>query len=106
VSVADDLRAARALIATPERWTQGLIGTTPDGDALTLFEVDANVPVACLCAVGAIRYATRNAKRTIEATLALGVGEDLREIVDWNNAPEQTHAGVLAAFDRAIKRLS
>jgi hypothetical protein len=79
--VADVLRRARALIDTPEKWCQGQCEL---GEAK--------------CALGAILGADPN-----YAAAALALNRVVApNIPAWNDAPERTHADVMAAFDRAI----
>ena len=115
------LITARALINTPERWVKGrkpgcwcavdaiivatyyarphqeralqpLLGIelkVPDTwEAMALMRAMPSLPasVACNAALEALKCAIGNG----------------HEIVSWNDAPERTHAEVMAAFDRAI----
>lgn len=99
MSPTEILTAAREKIATPDAWCKD--DYSRDGKRF--------------CAVGAIQSAAGclTFRRTIEfhrATNALasaigGSESDTNEghILIWNDAPERTHAEVLAAFDRAIE---
>ena len=88
------LTVARALIDKPEKWCQGGFHK---GDSF--------------CAAGALRepWMTKPVReeyygesRAAEL-LAKAVGiYDFNLISRWNDAPERTHAEVLAAYDRAI----
>lgn len=98
--LADDLRAAKALVDTPEKWLQGRYAADENGDPRCVNELDA----VRFCALGAIYKA------------AVGAGSDYHlardafydvagEIVsEWNDAPARTHAEVMAAFDAAIAK--
>lgn len=78
------LIAARALIDTPEKWVKGR-------------------KYGCWCARDAIIAVAPDEPRSTNsalATLKRAIGRP--GIVSWNDAPERTHAEVMAAFDRAI----
>lgn len=98
MTVAETLRKARALIDTPEKWCQGVYCK---GDAL--------------CSLGAIyaagggdrkdipedgdphfSYESERAYRTLSAAISP------KWVAPWNDAPERTHADVMALFDKAI----
>lgn len=95
---------ARALIADPERWTQGAIARTLTGHICS-----KNDPAAVRwCAQGAT---WRVAEDPCEALDLLDV---IATEMGWNSDPEActpsanlndhgTHADVLAMFDRAIE---
>ena len=94
MATADDLRAAKALIDTPEKWIKG--------------EFSRN---GCYCAAGAIaaavghnpRAAWARGSRWREAkdALELALEGDLL-LPEYNDAPDTTHADVMSLFDRAI----
>ena len=89
-TVADVLRRARALIDSPEKWCKGALYR--DGARCVWGALDGirtGEPTPFRKAEAGATYITR----------AIGG----RNIASWNNAPERTHAEVLAAFDRAIK---
>jgi len=90
------LKRARELIATPERWAHqnGLLPVECDGLH------DPRVTARCLAL--AIESVQRHAR---DARAALGF-ESWSEMHAWNDAPERTHAEVLARLDDAIARLS
>lgn len=101
-AVADDLRAARALVE--KGWTQGAYGRLESGE--NTFAWDANV--VCWCPVGAIQKATierdRDDDQALDAFAAALVEYDKDAGPEgWNDAPGRTQAEVLAAFDRAIE---
>lgn len=102
-STRDILIAARALIEKPERWIKGKFFDTR--------WVKGKPAQDCYCAVGAISQAGFYLARTAlneDAISAVSVGAGLpaktywKPLSNWNDAPERTHAEVLAAFDRAI----
>lgn len=86
--VADHLRAAQALINTPDTWCQGVYFTEE----------------GARCADKAV--ITTAARRHISTT---AMDRALLDVIDagsltvWNDAPGRTHAQVMAAFDRAIQ---
>ena len=100
MTLVETLRAARALVDTPEKWWQKN-GHNHDKDRHT-----------CTC-VGLALTTPQwdwgfeeefSARRFFSATLGLPPEGDMaQEVFDWNDAPERTHADVLAAFDKAIK---
>lgn len=82
------LTDARALIDSPEKWTQGVLSKEVNG-------------VTQRCAIGAISDATDSFDTDARVYLRKAIGQSL--VARWNNAPERTHAEVLAAFTRAIE---
>jgi hypothetical protein len=100
-TVADLLRDAKAKIAGPEAWTQGVLARDTAGVA-----VDPTNPDACRwCAEGAVVAAT--GQQTFEeasdrclAYLRASCGE--AALFAWNDAPERSHEEVLEVFDFAI----
>jgi hypothetical protein len=104
------LKHARALIATPEQWTQDTLARDLHGN-----KVQVNSPLAtCFCSIGAIRRAFVDSNEndlgpefwsTVgELSCHLPVPFD-RDLVFFNDAFERTHEEVLAAFDATIERL-
>jgi hypothetical protein len=93
------LREARALIDTPEKWTQGAFARDGKGDRVD--ELDKR---ACrFCASGATSRVTGIKSPAITPAYkaiqrAMGVG--VFEVSVFND--QHTHAEVLAAFDKAI----
>lgn len=102
----DILCAARARIADPARWTQGACARDDEGEAC----VSVSTHARSWCAVGAISYEGElaYARMGLEgSSIALQmlrtlIGDD---VMNWNDAPERTHAEVIAAFDQAIADL-
>ena len=99
-----DLERARALIDTPEKWNKtGSSATDASGNAVPACSDDAR----CFCVFGAIRRAVSEHTHREDACLSrlylsLGFTNGPERLFRWNDAPERTHAEVLAAFDRAI----
>lgn len=98
------LTKARELISTPERWYQGGFGCDAEGRTVSAGAVAEGA--ACKwCSYGAIITAGQNTG-SLEALSALEAvirdGNNDVAVGPWNDAPERTHAEVLAAFDRAI----
>ena len=103
------LITARALINTPERWVKGRKpGCWCAGDAIIVATYYArenhNKPGRAFQPRLDIDTGGQRIEDACNAALkalkcAIGNGH---EIVSWNDAPERTHAEVMAAFDRAI----
>lgn len=86
-STAATLRAARALIDTPEKWCQG---TYYSGGRY--------------CAAGAIRKVTGIGDEQFPILEVLNDAlPHFTSILEFNDSPATTHADVLAAFDAAIR---
>lgn len=97
--LAQDLRAAKALIDTPQKWTQRAFAKTADGALTTYTAEDA----ACFCSAGAIFRVVGDAEPRERACLdALGatMGTHRLDIPKFNDT--RTHAEVMAAWDAAI----
>lgn len=87
------LTAARALIAEPERWTQGAYAR----DAAGVPVDDSAETAICWCASGALfKFSSLPGADRARSAVASIVGP----IPDFND--HHTHAEVLAAFDKAI----
>lgn len=89
--IADDLRAAKTLIDTPEKWAQ-----------------DAGEQGRCYCAstalsvgVGLGPHNPRYTEAMSALRLAGGFGSE-EEVIAFNDRGSTTHADILALFDRAI----
>jgi hypothetical protein len=103
---AEILRAARERIKDPERWTQsGAFACAADGRPMSPF---ADLAV-CWCVRGSLYRETWSvsAAHEVEMFLREAMGADFtspdfEELAAFNDAPETTHADVLALYDRAI----
>lgn len=95
----DDLIAARALIDTPDKWTQHTYARNPHGEITFPEEGDA----ICFCGQGAVFrvLGNSNSDRLDAALEALNQAAGCY-FVKLNDDPATTHADVLAVFDRAI----
>ncbi len=88
-TVRENLIAAKALIDTPEKWGKGAYEPSP----------------GCFCILGALFEASGRQTAygapydAIERQLPWG---NKSGIVKFNDAPETTHADIMALFDRAI----
>lgn len=99
-AVADKLREARALIEPEGAWVQGSYAYTASKRALITGSQEGAV---CWCAVGAIDKSCQGEPR-LWRKAADFLGDAVGcAIPKWNDAPERTHAEVLAAFDKAIE---
>lgn len=93
---------ARAKIADPANWGKGHRGNSEYGHR----------PLSSCCAAEAIEdvemagKTRRAAYRALERAAGLELPPLGSAIVEWNDAPERTHADVLAAFDKAIAEAS
>ena len=93
------LKAARELLSVPERWTKRVSARATDGKSCPIDSPNAT----CWCIVGALGKITDYALPD-ECTDVLREGLP-GSLVSFNDAPERTHAEVLARFDEAIARL-
>lgn len=94
--IARVLREARKLIERPEGWVKGRDALDRDGNSVYAYSRDA----CAFCAVGAImRSCDARWGRVVSAVKS---ANGIDALWSWNDAPERTHAEVLAAFDRAI----
>jgi len=85
-----NLRKARALIDTPEKWCRGL-----------------HMCREAMCIEGALNMAERGHPEAVEfyaksRAWSLLQGDGGGTLWHWNDAPWRTHADVMAAFDKAI----
>jgi hypothetical protein len=93
----DKLRAARALISDPAKWTQGTIARDWTGKQTTADSIDA----FCWCAIGALEKVASNAEPF--KLLKWSMPSGYRSIVSFNDS--HTHDEVLALFDKTIAKL-
>jgi hypothetical protein len=93
--LAEDLKAAKALIADPARWCKGIARN----QNCTMYAVS----VVAGQGSGAYRFTRCDEalRQALPRTIQLPFG-GAHPIVAFNDAPETTHADVLALFDRAI----
>jgi hypothetical protein len=96
----DVLKAARALISDPARWTQNVMARDADGGQYTFGCAPQTVS---WCALGALQHITGKAS-TNGALDALDTQLPIYITIDYFN-DTHTHAEVLALFDAAIARL-
>jgi hypothetical protein len=110
MSLADDIRAARAVIEDPDNWTQGAMALDADGNS-----TPSNSETAvCFCALGAVRRAMKEpanpghgrprGNAVIDAlhTVVRETTGQKYFIDHFNDV--HSHAEVLAMFDKAIAR--
>lgn len=91
------LVTARAVLADPAKWGKGVRGENrPDDTYCVMDALYAEPNTRCGDALDACALIKITAGETEEYWRAHG-------IADWNDAPERTHAEVLAALDRAIQ---
>lgn len=102
MSTVEVLKRARETISKPERWTQGAYARDARGYPIGVGHSDA----VCFCATGAIARGAPDPEARALAQMGVRIGRrPVEGLAAWNDAPERTHAEVLAAFDSAIKRL-
>lgn len=89
MTTAEVLRAARALIDTPEKWGQGFNSRRPG-------------TCCALEALEAVAQTTGTDHHAADDALRIAVPLSGVYTTTWNDARSTTHADVLAAFDRAI----
>lgn len=100
----DDLKAARALISEPERWTKGVGARDWGGNCVTSDSKSAH----SFCLDGACFRTTRgNAQVARYETLSAAIqaqfsGIQGRTFWCWNDLATTRHEDVLAVLDRAI----
>jgi hypothetical protein len=98
---ADILRKARSIIEKPENWTQGTFARDESGNAVN---PRASAAV-CYCSRGALNHVTGGDGvydgEAYDVLLSL-LSDDYLGVADFNDT--NTHAEVLALFDRAIDR--
>jgi len=91
MSTVDILIAARKKIEREEDWGKGVRHDRRSMDSCCVAEaIEESAPMQS-------RKAAYEALRR-----AGGISNDWGALIEWNDAPERTHAEVLAAFDLAI----
>ena len=107
------LTAARALIATPDKWTQGANEKDAAGNDL---ENSNDADVASRCAVGAVlgvydenirlglmsELGSKSILDCLRHAVERHTGKAQFSVADWNDAPARTHADIMQGFDWAI----
>lgn len=92
----DVLVKARELLAEPGRWTQ----ETAARDAAGLPVGATSDAAVCWCLIGALDAVRDGTTALAQLRRTLGCSS----VSAWNDAPERTHADVLALLDRAIAK--
>ena len=120
MNVLEQLKRAREQIAAPNSWIQGKMAKDKDGREWSIND-KTRLPT-CFCAAGAVKYdCSGNRVLHKEATvvclellLTLDKNKAIQyhsnesvifQLTRWNDAPERTHAQVLALYDATIARL-
>lgn len=96
------LRAAKAKIAEPSRWVKGAPALNADGSAVDPWRGHA----VCWCVNGALVEVTRTGE-LMQSRASFILSQCARRrgyetASRLNDAPETTHADVMALFDEAI----
>lgn len=107
------LKSGRDRIADPKNWTKGYYARDAGGNPIGEDSPEA----VCWCAAGALQsclviiaagnirrnYNIRNhALEFLHLSMPSDFDVNLFSIAGFNDAPETTHADVMAAYDRAI----
>lgn len=98
MSALEVLIAARARIATPDRWCQGAYWRGANGEVVESYGSDC---VSC-CSLGAL-HSVGDSDEARQYLREANAKVPCWNLAVWNDAPDRTHAEVLAAFDRAIE---
>ena len=98
MSAVETLRKARELLTPEGAWGQGRDAENAAGLPCSPGDEGA----VCWCSYGAMNRAGQAEKARPFFMAATGA-DDYAGVVGWNDAPDRTHAEVLAAFDRAIE---
>jgi len=101
VTTLEILRGMRELLAEESRWTREYYGRYRDGEGCTNGYDDG---ACCWCLMGAAEKVSgeRDPGRIERVFIKVLGGRTSGDIFTWNDAPERTHAEILAALDRAI----
>lgn len=106
--IAIELKEAKALIDSPEKWTKGKYGRDAYGDCVSTSEWGVNPP-ACMCSVGAIHMVQRSKNGSIlvgraafgDSAALLGQVAGM-SIEQYND--KHSHEKVMAVWDKAIAK--
>lgn len=90
----DYLKAAKALIDSPEKWTQGEYWRDAEGNS-----VDRPVDAACMCSMGAL-LATPGPAGPVACNYLMEACND-QCVVEFNDT--HSHAEVMQMWDKAIE---
>jgi hypothetical protein len=101
----DFLRAWRAVLAVPARWTRHALARRAGGSSCAPTDPEA----ASWCLLGARAYiststAAKAAGYTAMLEVVFSLPPGFNRVADWNDAPNRTHAEVLDLLDRASAR--
>lgn len=99
----DQLHDARLLIATPDKWVQGVWGIGTDGERFGDAHSAQNRRCKCLCLEAALVTAGAKNARCLSWHLCAAVIGD-SALWSYNDARETTHADVLHVIDQAIDK--
>ena len=107
------LRAARALIDSPEKWTRGAYARDAERRAANPTDNGA----VCFCALGALERAVWGCSLSpvwlsalellveLEIPMAWRATAEALNLAAYNDDPHMSHTAVLALFDAAIAKL-
>lgn len=91
--VADDLRAAKALIASPEKWAKGPDRFLPKQGSARMCAMDTLLSP---------RHSYSTGLLEMRDTLVRHLPSGFTMVATYNDHPATTYADILALFDRAI----
>lgn len=91
------LTKAKALINTPDTWTQGSNARDANGHTATLLGEKA----CKFCMNGALERVSDFTSYSARLAVYDALGH--RDIVHWNDAHNRKHEDVMAVFDKAIE---
>lgn len=102
--VADNLAAAKAVIAKPEQWTQKTYARDADDGAVAALDEGA----ICFCTLGAVKVATGEHILTPNYPIVKLLNEVVKakgysSIISFNDLYNRKHEEVLQVFDEAIR---
>jgi hypothetical protein len=92
------LRQTRELLSAPERWTKEAFARDSPGELAGAQGRDA----VCWCLDGALMRSVGGTPGRSAVLQLLSRAAQIDNIWTWNDAPERTHAEVLAVLDKAI----
>ena len=101
MTLAYQLRAAKALIDTPEKWTQGCAARDSYGRSVSPLAHDA----VCFCSWGALLRSGALSKDMPDLMRLLDdETKSNTSVITYNDTADTTHGDIMAVYDRAIKR--
>jgi hypothetical protein len=106
MTVIDNLKTLRGLLAPEKHWTKGEFARDIAGDRCDIEEG------SCWCLAGGMSYVSdgfiqySSLRKALCDTLGLGEFGATTDLLAWNDDKNRTHAEVLDLIDKTIERLS